>query len=1182
MQKGRDWPVGTDQMVGKIIEWSVTNRFLVVLATLFVILAGVLVIMATPLDAIPDLSDVQVIIYTEYPGQAPQVVEDQITYPLTTAMLSVPYAKVVRGYSFFGYSFVYIIFEDGTDLYWARSRVLEYLNFVAGRLPSGISPSLGPDATGVGWIYEYALTDASGKHDLQQLRSLQDWYLKYELTSVPGVSEVASIGGFVKQYQVEVDPNKLLAYDLSINRVRQAIQRSNRDVGGKLVEMGETEFMVRGLGYIRSLEDLENVVVTVDKNGTPVLLKHIASIHLGPELRRGILDWDGEGEVAGGIVVMRFGENALKVIERVKEKLKELEKGLPEGVVILTGYDRSNLILRAVDTLKTKLIEEMTVVALITIIFLLHLRSAFVAIFTLPVGILISFLLMYPMGINANIMSLGGIAIAIGVMVDASVVMVENAHKHLDKDRGEKPHSRIIIEAAQEVGPALFFSLLIITVSFLPVLSLQEQSGRMFKPLAYTKTFAMAASSFLAITIVPVLMAFFIREDMFSPRTTKPERMGIWLLAVFAPPLAVVLAGVAGLKPPAYALAPALGLSIFFVLVLVRQKIIPEERNPLSRFFIRIYRPVIRLVLRWRKTTVVLAVLLTALTIYPYLRLGSEFMPPLDEGDLLYMPTTLPGISITKARELLEQTDRIIRRFPEVKYVYGKIGRAETGTDPAPLSMIETVITLRPKVEYEQVPATRFFADWPDWLKRPLALILPLSKNGKVLHEWRKKKVDRFFSFWPGWLKKPLGLIWPEERYLTTEELIDDLDKAVRFPGLTNAWTMPIKTRIDMLSTGIKTPVGIKIMGPDLNRLSELGTEIEAVMRDIPGTLSAYSERATGGNYLDIIIDRDRIVRYGLTVSDVQEVISTAIGGMNITYTIEGLERYPVNLRYSRELRNNLTQLKRVLVPTPNGAHVPLAQLADFTITKGPANIKSENARQTVWIYVDLRNIDVGTYVKRAREVVDREIELPVGYSLTWSGQFEYMEKARKTLNIIVPAALAAIFVLLFIHFGSLVETVLVLASLPFALVGGIWLMYFLDYNISVAIVVGFIALAGLASETGVVMLLYLDHSFRERKERGEMNTSDDLHAAIIQGAVERLRPKLMTVATTLIGLLPVMWGSETGSQVMKRIAAPMVGGLISSTFLTLIILPAVYDIWKRLEIGLYWRPGRKRPGKKG
>ena len=1154
-------------MIEKIIQWCVQNRFMVVLCTVLVIVAGVLAMLKTPIDAIPDLSDAQVIIYTKYPGQAPQVVEDQVTYPLTTAMLSVPFAKVVRGYSFFGYSFVYIIFEDGTDLYWARSRVLEYLNFVAGRLPLGVTPSLGPDATGVGWVYEYVLQDTLGTHDLQQLRSLQDWFLRYELVSVPGVSEVASIGGFVKQYQVEVDPNKLLAYDLSIEKVKNAILRSNRDVGGKLVEMAEAEFMVRGLGYITSLRDLEEIAVGVDQKGTPILLKNMANIHLGPELRRGILEWDGEGEAVGGIVIIRYGENALEVIGDIKEKLKELRRGLPAGVVIEEGYNRATLIRSAIHTLKSKLLEELIVVALICLIFLLHFRSAFVAIFTLPVGILMSFIAMKILGINANIMSLSGIAIAIGVMVDASVVLVENAHKHLARDSGKKPHTAIILDSAKEVGPALFYSLLIITVSFLPVFSLQEQSGRLFKPLAYTKTFAMAASAMLAVTIVPVLMTFFVRDRTLSPETTRQRRLVIWIISMAGPPLLVIAGGIAGLRLPDWSLVAAVVVSLFALVCLVPQKIVEESRNPLSRFFIRLYRPVIHGVLRWPKFTILISLLLLGLSIYPLSRLGSEFMPPLNEGSLLYMPTTLPGISITKARELVQQTDKIIQSFPEVQHTLGKIGRAETATDPAPLSMIETTITLWPKVVYEKEHVQRFFSRWPGWLKEPLTWLWPEVKNGKTLHQWRLKKVDRFFSSWPYWLKKPLSLIWPGERYITMDELVEDLDRAVRFPGLTNAWTMPIKTRIDMLSTGIKTPVGIKVMGPDLQTLTDLGAKIEAVVGQIPGTLSAYSERITGGNYLDFNIRRDQIARYGLTVGDIQDSIVTAIGGKNITYTVEGLERYPVNLRYSRELRDNIDLLKGVLVTAPTGAHIPLGQLVHISIHKGPASIKTENSRPNAWIYVDLKGVDVGTYVEKAKKIVSREVKLPTGYSITWSGQYEYMEKARKTLNLIVPLTLVIIFVLLYMHFHNFSEALIVMASLPFALVGGVWLLYLLDYNLSVAVVVGFIALAGLAAETGVVMLVYLDQAFKRSNESGMMNSPKALRQAIMEGTVERVRPKLMTVSTTLIALLPIMWGTETGSQVMKRIAAPMVGGLISSTVLTLVIIPAVYALWKGWEL---------------
>lgn len=1031
-------------MLERIIEWSVKNRFLVILSTVFLIVAGTLAMVRIPLDAIPDLSDVQVIIFTEYPGQAPQLVEDQVTYPLTTAMLAVPYAKVVRGFSFFGVSFVYIIFEDGTDLYWARSRVLEYLNYVSSRLPTGVTPTLGPDATGVGWVYEYVLK--SDTHNLAELRSIQDWYLRYELTSVPGVAEVASIGGFVKQYQVDVDPNKLLIYDIPLSKVNSAIQRSNNDVGGRLIEMAETEFMVRGLGYIKSIEDIEHVPLGVDRNGTPILLKQVANVHLGPELRRGIAEWNGEGEIVGGIIVMRYQENALKVIHAVEEKLEELKRGLPEGVEIIPAYNRANLIERAIENLKDKLIEESIVVAFVCLIFLLHFRSAFVAIFILPVGILISFIVMSYQGINANIMSLGGIAIAIGVMVDAAIVMIENVHKHIERDGGKKDHWDIIIDASKEVGPALFYSLLIITLSFIPVFTLEAQEGRLFKPLAFTKTYAMAASALLSITIVPVLMGY-----------------------------------------------------------LIRGKILPEKKNPLNRIMIFIYRPLLELALRFKWLSIGVAMMALIATWWPYQKLGSEFMPPLYEGDLLYMPTTDPGISITKAKQLLQQTDKIIRTFPEVHHVLGKIGRAETATDPAPLSMIETTIMLKPE------------------------------------DQWR-----------PG---------------MTPEKLIDEMNEAIQFPGLTNAWTMPIKTRIDMLSTGIKTPVGIKLMGDDLAVLSDLAQEIALVLNEVPGTLSVFPEKTMGGNYLDFKIDRFEAARYGLTVGDVQDVITSAVGGMNVTYTVEGLERYPVNVRYSRELRDDLSDLNRLLIPTPTGAQIPIGQVAKIVIQKGPPGIKSENARRTAWVYVDLKGIDVGTYVKNAKQIVDEQFSLPNGYSMVWSGQYEYMERAQQRLQIVIPGTLAIIFLLLYLNFGNIKESLIVMLSLPFALVGGIWLMYLLDYNFSVAVGVGFIALAGVASETGVIMLIYLDQAYDRRWKEGKMNSLHDLYDAIIEGAVERVRPKMMTVTAIMAGLLPIMWGTGTGSEVMQRIAAPMVGGMVTSTVLTLLVIPIIYFMAKSGEI---------------
>lgn len=1063
-------------MLNRIIEASLENRFLVMIVTVVVIGWGTYAVVNTPLDAIPDLSDVQVIVFTEYVGQAPQVVEDQVTYPLTTAMLSVPYAKTVRGYSFFGMSFVYVIFKDGTDIYWARSRVLEYLNSVSGRLPQGVTPILGPDATGVGWVYQYTVMDTTGKHDLASLRSIQDWYLRYELSSVQGVSEVASVGGFVKQYQVIVDPNRLLAYNIPLQKIRMAIQRSNNDVGGRVIELAETEFMVRGLGYIRSIGDIEEIALGVGKNGTPIRVRDVATVQLGPELRRGLAEWNGEGEVVGGIVVMRYGDNALEVIDRVKKKIEALKPGLPEGVTVVTNYDRSTLILRAVDHLQGKLLEAIAVVAVVCVVFLLHFRSVFVAIFTLPMGILISFIVMHHQGVNSNIMSLGGIAIAIGAMVDAAIVMIENAHKQLEQDGGKKSHLEIITSASKKVGPALFFSLLIITLSFLPVFTLEAQEGRLFKPLVYSKTFAMAASAFLSITIIPVLMSFFVRG-----------------------------------------------------------KIRPENKNPVSRLLIFLYRPVIDWVLRNRVFTVVLSGLVLFVTVFPFRdlvvfrfadqaqslaykalekmdpifpieKIGSEFMPPLYEGDLLYMPTTLPGVSITKARELLHQTDKIIRTFPEVKNVFGKIGRAETATDPAPLSMIETTIILHPE------------------------------------SEWREG--------------------------MTPKKLVRELNDAVKFPGLANAWTMPIKTRIDMLSTGIKTPVGIKVVGDDLEKLQALGKEIESVIRDLPGTISVFAERVVGGNYLDFEIDRKAAGRYGLTVGDVQDVIMAALGGMNVTHTVEGLERYPVNLRYGREFRDNLPALRRVLVPTPGGAQIPIGQLANIQIRKGPPGIKSENARLNAWVYVDIEGVDVGTYVKRAQQSVLEQVDMPPGYTVIWSGQYEYMLRAERKLKIVVPLTLAIIFVLLYLNFKNVTESLIVMLSLPFSLVGGIWLMYGLDYDMSIAVGVGFIALAGLAAETGVIMLIYLDHAYEDQeRKKGKHLKLSDLNQAIIMGSVERVRPKFMTVFSTMVGLLPIMWSSGTGSEAMKRIAAPMVGGMVSSTILTLVVIPAIYGLLKEWKL---------------
>ena len=1031
-------------MIEKVIEYSVNNRFIILLSTLLIILIGAYSIYNTPLDAIPDLSDVQVILFTEFPGQAPQVVEDQVTYPLTTAMLSVPFAKAVRGYSFFGLSFVYIIFEDGTDLYWARSRVLEQLNVVSKQFPKGVTPSLGPDATGVGWVYEYVLQ--SEKHNLQELRSIQDWFLRYELVSVDGVSEVASIGGYVKQYQVEVDPNKLLAYNIPLNKIKLAIQRSNNDVGGSVIEMAETEFMVRGLGYIKGIEDIENIPLGVSENGTPILISNVANVHIGPEMRRGLAELNGEGEVVGGIIIMRYGENALATINRVKQKLKDLQSGLPDGVTIKTVYDRSGLILNSINFLTEKLIEETIVVALVCIIFLLHLRSAFVAIVTLPIGILIAFIIMGQQGLNANIMSLGGIAIAIGAMIDAAIVMIENVHKHIERDEG-KDRWQLIIDASKEVGPPLFYSLLIITVSFLPVFTLTGQSGKLFKPLAFTKTYAMAGAALLSITLVPVMMGY-----------------------------------------------------------LIRGKILPEYKNPVNRFLLFLYRPFINFALKHKKTIIVISVLLIVITALPLSQIGSEFMPPLNEGDILYMPTTLPGISISKAKELLQQTNKIIATFPEVETVFGKVGRAETATDPAPLSMIETIITLKPK------------------------------------EEWREG--------------------------LTLDDLIKEMNSAIQFPGLTNAWTMPIKTRIDMLSTGIKTPVGIKIMGNDLNVLNEIGQEIEAVVREIPGTLTVYAERVVGGNFLDYTIDRKAAARYGLTVGDVQDVIMTAVGGMNVTYTVEGLARYPVNIRYGRELRDDIQKLEKIFVPTPSGAQIPIKQVASISITKGPPVIKSENSRRTAWVYIDLEGIDIGTYVSNAKEVLEREIDLPEGYNIVWSGQYEYMQAANEKLKLLIPLTLVIIFLLLYFNFKNVFEASVVMLLVIFlAPIGGIWFIYFLGYDFSIAIWVGFIALAGVAAETGVIMFIYLDMSYKEWKKEGRINSVKDLVDCVYEGAALRLRPKIMTVTAIIAGLLPIMWGTGTGSQAMKRIAAPMVGGMISSTLLTLLLIPVIYVIWKSFSL---------------
>ncbi|OIR16261.1 cation efflux system protein CusA [mine drainage metagenome] len=1105
-------------MLSKIIVWSARNRFLVLLATLFITLAGVYAVVKTPLDALPDLSDVQVIVYTEYPGQAPQVVEDQVTYPLTTAMLSVPKSKVVRGFSFFGASFVYVIFEDGTDIYWARSRVLEYLNSIAGRMPSGVSPQLGPDASGVGWVYQYAVL--SDKHNLAELRTMQDWYLRYQLTKAHGVAEVASVGGFVQQYQVTVDPVKLRAYGIPLSKVSQVIRDSNRDVGGRTVEMAETEYMVRGKGYLHGKSDIENLVVNASR-GTPVLLRDIAHVELGPDERRGIAELNGEGEVVAGIAMARYGENALEVIRNIKDKIAEITPGLPEGVSIRAVYDRSELILRAIATLKHTLIEEGLIVALVCMVFLMHARSALVAIVMLPIGVLMAFIAMHALGLNSNIMSLGGIAIAIGAMVDAAIVMIENAHKHLERlatrpsDQPEPsnsvrpappnsvrpelvegtngapnkivgtgvelgtvnrtPFDRLrangnvvnaraaaILAACKEVGPSLFFSLLIITVSFLPVFTLESQEGRLFAPLAYTKTFAMAGAALLSVTLVPVLMLLFIRG-----------------------------------------------------------RIRPEAENPLNRWLIAGYRPLIKAVLQSKKTTLAIAALVLLLSAWPAMRLGSEFMPTLNEGTLFYMPASLPGMSVTKAAELLQTQNKIIKSFPEVASVFGKAGRAQTATDPAPMEMFETVINLKPQ------------------------------------EEWRSG--------------------------MTTDKLIAEMDRALQFPGVANSWTMPIKARIDMLSTGIRTPIGIKVFGKNLDEMERLAREIEAVVRKVPGTTSAFAERITGGFYLNIEPDRLALARYGLTVGEVQDVIATALGGETVTTTVEGLERFGVSVRYPRDLRSTPEQIAReVLVSAPDGAMIPLGQLAHISISKGAPSIRTENALLSAYIYVDIRDRDIGSYVAEARKAVAAQVKFPPGYYATWSGQFEYMERAAAKMKVVIPITLLIIFLLLYLNFKRVTESLVVMLSVPFALVGGIWLLWLLDYNLSVAVAVGFIALAGVAAETGVVMLIYLEHAWQDVQARciheGRSPTIADLHEAIMHGAVERVRPKMMTVVAIMAGLLPILWGTGTGSEVMRRIAAPMVGGMISSAVLTLLVIPAIYALIKRREASAHSAETRPSP----
>lgn len=1031
-------------MIARLIAWSARNLVLIFVGTVFAVAAGVYAVKTLPLDALPDLSDVQVIVYTEYPGQAPQVVEDQVTYPLTTAMLTVPKSKVVRGVSFFGVSLIYVIFEDGTDPYWARSRVLEYLSAAAKRLPAGVTPSLGPDATGLGWVYQYAVV--AKNMTLAELRSLQDWVIRFSLSKAEGVAEVASVGGFVKQYNIIVDPLRLRAQGVSLSMVRDAVRASNRDVGGRTVELSEFEFIVRGRGYIKSPADIENIVLKTN-NGVPLRLKDVARVEIGPDERRGITELNGEGEVASGIVLQRFGANALSVIDNVKKQIVRISGSLPKGVKIIPVYDRSQLINAAIDTLRHTLTEESIIVALVCVVFLLHLRSALVAILMLPVGILMAFAGMKLIGLGSNIMSLGGIAIAVGAMIDGAIVMIENAHKHLERAPPGTPRVAILIDAASEVGPALFFSLLIITVSFLPIFTLESQEGRLFGPLAFTKTFSMAAAAFLSVTLVPALMVIFVRG-----------------------------------------------------------RIIPERKNPINRFLIWVYRPIIRGVLKAKAFTIVLAIAALAITIWPARQLGSEFMPPLNEGTLLYMPTTLPGISVTRAAELLQMQDRIIKSFPEVASVYGKAGRAQTATDPAPSEMFETIINLKPK------------------------------------SEWR-----------PG---------------VTIDSLKAEMDKALQFPGVSNAWTMPIRARIDMLATGIRTPVGVKIFGTDLAEMEKIGRQIEAVLRKVPGTSSAYAERTIGGYYLNIVPDREALGRYGLAVGDVQDVIATALGGETVTTTVEGRERYGVNIRYPRDLRSSPQAIANdVEVPLPGGGAIPLGEVAKVQLSRGPTMIRTENGQLTTYIYVDITGRDLGGYVADAQKAVAEAVKLPPGYSLGWSGQFEYLQRAEARMKIVVPVTLLIIFLLLYLNFRALTETFIVMLSLPFALVGGVWLMWWLGFNMSVAVAVGFIALAGVASETGVVMLIYLEQAMAEvkaeRVREGRTFSRPDLREAIMLGAVERVRPKMMTVVAIMAGLLPILWSSGAGSEVMQRIAVPMIGGMVSSTVLTLVVIPAIYALVK-------------------
>ncbi len=1080
--------------IERLIDFSVANKFLVLIVVAVAIVAAIWSVKNIPLDAIPDLSDTQVIIYSRW-DRSPDIIEDQVTYPIVTSLLGTPHIKAIRGFSDFGFSYVYVIFKDGIDIYWARSRVLEYLSKIIPRLPEGVNTELGPDATGVGWVFQYVLVDKTGQNSLQELRSFQDWYLRYHMQSIPGVAEVASIGGFVKQYQITIDPNRLLAYNIPITKVIEAVRNGNQEAGGRLLEFSGAEYMVRGRGYIKSMEDIEDIVIDTDKNGTPILVKNLGTVALGPDIRRGLVDLDGQGDVVGGTIIMRFGENALNVINRVKAKLKEIESSLPLGVKIEVVYDRSELILRAMDTLKHQLIEEMIIVSLVIIVFLWHFPSAIVPILTIPIAVLLSFILLNGMQLTSNIMSLAGIAISIGVLVDGAIIEVENAYKRLEEwmHSGRKgDYHSVLLKSLKEVGPSVFFSLLVIAVSFLPIFTLVDQEGRLFKPLAWSKNLAMFIAALLAVTLNPAMRMLFTRvEPIRWGKDQQPNLFNNKLSKV----LTTLLVG----------------------------SYCPEEQHPVSKRLFRVYEPACRFVLRHVKATMAAVVILMAVTVPIYLKLGSEFMPPLWEGSILYMPTTFPGISVTQAQNLMQKQDQILKTFPEVDRVFGKAGRMESSTDPAPFSMMETVVLLKPE------------------------------------REWRK--VNRWYSFLPDLIERPLRSFWPD--HISHEALIDEMDKALKIPGTTNAWTMPIKNRIDMLSTGVRTPIGIKVLGSDLQKIEQLGTQLEVILRDIPGTRSIFAERVAGGYFLDFDLKRKQLARYGLSVMDAQMIVLSAIGGEGITTTVEGRERYSINVRYPRELRNDIGALNRVLVPTPSGQHIPLAQIADIVVRSGPAMIRNENGLLVGYVYVDIANRDIGSYVQEAKEIVNRELKLPQGYALIWSGQYENMLRVRERLKLVVPLTLFLITLLLYMNTRSMVKTGIVLLAVPFSLIGAIWLLWLLDYNISIAVWVGMIALMGLDAETGVFMLLFLDIAYKDTVKRGQMRNEEDLREAIIHGAVKRVRPKMMTVMAALVGLLPIMWSVGSGADVMKRIAAPMIGGLITSFILELLVYPVIYFQWK-------------------